>query len=307
MAYHVPVLLKESIDGLNIDPSGTYVDVTFGGGGHAWEIFQQLTTGHLIVMDQDADARRNAAKFEADLQERSFTFIESNFRFLKKYLKFHGVGEIDGLLADLGVSSHQFDSAGRGFSTRFDGPLDMRMNQRSGLSAKSWINEAEEKDLIHAFSAYGEIKNARTLAQRIVNARAAGPLDTTDQLKQIALEIAPKNRELKYLAQLYQAIRIVINEEMEALQNLLEQAAEVLRPTGRLVTIAYHSLEDRLVKNFMASGNFRGRQEKDLFGNVIRPMDAVNRKVIIPGLDEINANNRARSAKMRIGQKRDGK
>ncbi len=306
MPYHIPALLLESIDGLNIKPDGTYVDVTFGGGGHAWEIFNRLTTGHLLVFDQDADAKRNAARFEADLQGRSFTFIEANFRYLSKYLRFYGVDKVDGILADFGVSFHQFDESDRGFSTRFDGALDMRMNQSAGQSAGQLLAEIEERELVHILSAYGEIKNARTLAQRIISRRVEGRLETTEDLKSIALEVAPKGRELKYLAQLYQAIRIEVNEELQVIKELLEQVPEVLHKGGRFAGISYHSLEDRLLKNFIATGNFLGKQEKDFYGNILRPLEPVNRKPIVPKSAEIDANSRSRSAKLRIGEKKDG-
>ena len=307
MAYHIPALLQESIDGLKVQPDGLYVDVTFGGGGHAWEIFSRLTTGHLLVFDQDADAKRNAERFKADLQNRSFTFIEANFRYLEKYLRFHGIKQVDGVIADFGVSFHQFDESTRGFSTRFDAALDMRMNQNTGRTAGQLLNEIAEKDLIHILSAYGEIKNARTLAKKLIAHRSETPFDSTDQLKQLALEVAPRGREQKYLAQLYQAIRIEVNEELRVIEEFLNQLPNVLNEGGRFVGITYHSLEDRLVKNYLASGNTRGKQEKDFYGNIIRPFDPVNRKPIVPEEAEINVNNRARSAKLRIGEKRNGK
>ncbi len=306
MEYHVPALLEECMTGLNIDPEGTYVDVTFGGGGHSKAIFDQLTTGKLLVFDQDADAKTNAKPLMEDKRDRSFTFIESNFRHLKKYLRFHGVTQVDGILADLGVSFHQFDQADRGFSTRFESELDMRMDQRQRKTAIEVINESSEADLIHLFSAYGEIKNARTLASRIVQARTERKLERTEQLKEAALKVAPKGKEVKYLAQLYQAIRIEVNDEMGAVKDMLEQSVEVLKPSGRLAVISYHSLEDRLVKNFVNTGNFKGKQEKDFYGNLLRPMDPVNRKPIVPAQDEINVNNRSRSAKLRIAEKRNG-
>ena len=300
MAYHIPALLQESIDGLKVQPDGLYVDVTFGGGGHAWEIFSRLTTGHLLVFDQDADAKRNAERFKADLQNRSFTFIEANFRYLEKYLRFHGIKQVDGVIADFGVSFHQFDESTRGFSTRFDAALDMRMNQNTGRTAGQLLNEIAEKDLIHILSAYGEIKNARTLAKKLIAHRSETPFESTDQLKQLALEVAPRGREQKYLAQLYQAIRIEVNEELRVIEEFLNQLPNVLNEGGRFVGITYHSLEDRLVKNYLANGNTRGKQEKDFYGNIIRPFDPVNRKPIVPEEAEINVNNRARSAKLRI-------
>ena len=306
MEYHIPALLEECISGLNIDPAGTYVDVTFGGGGHSRALFDQLTTGKLLVFDQDADAKANAKPLIEDQRDRSFTFIESNFRYLKKFLKFHRVIKVDGVLADLGVSFHQFDEADRGFSTRFDGALDMRMDQSQSRSAIEVINETAEADLIHLLSAYGEIKNARTLASRIVQARTTEKIERTEQLKRVAMEVAPRGKELKYLAQLYQAIRIEVNDEMGAMKEMLEQATEVLKPGGRLVVISYHSLEDRLVKNFINAGNFQGKQEKDFYGNLLRPLDPVNRKPMVPTQEEINENNRSRSAKLRIAEKRNG-
>jgi len=307
MAYHIPALLQETIDGLSIQPDGIYVDVTFGGGGHAWEIFNRLTTGHLLVFDQDADAKHNAERFQTNLQGRSFTFIEANFRYLEKYLRFHGIKQVDGVIADFGVSFHQFDESSRGFSTRFDGSLDMRMNQGAGRTAAQLLNEIAEKDLIHILSAYGEIKNARTLAQKLISHRGESPFESTDQLKTVALEVAPRGREQKYLAQLYQAIRIEVNEELRVIEEFLEQLPLVLKEGGRFAGITYHSLEDRLVKNFLSSGNTRGRQEKDFYGNILRPFDPVNRKPTIPDEAEIKVNNRARSAKLRIGEKRNGK
>lgn len=301
--YHQPVLLKESIEGLEVKPNGVYVDVTFGGGGHSRKILEQLTTGTLLAFDQDEDARQNAEKLTEEFQERSFTFIESNFRHLQRYLKFHGFKEVDGILADLGVSSHQFDEGDRGFSTRFDGPLDMRMNQVQKVSAQSVVNEYAEKDLIHILSAYGEVKNARTLAAEIVNERTNEAIETSGQLKAIAERVAPKGKLMKYLAQLFQAIRIEVNDEMGALREFLEQTKEVIKPGGRLVIISYHSLEDRPVKNYLTKGNFKGSVEKDFYGNVLRPFDPVNRKLITPSEKEIENNNRARSARLRIAER----
>ncbi|MEQ9405074.1 MAG: 16S rRNA (cytosine(1402)-N(4))-methyltransferase RsmH [Cyclobacteriaceae bacterium] len=300
--YHNPVLFQESLDGLDIKPDGVYVDVTFGGGGHSQGILNQLTTGHLLVFDQDADAVKNAQGLEKG--ESSFTFIESNFRFLKKYLRFHGIKEVDGILADLGVSSHQFDEPKRGFTIRAEGELDMRMDQGAGKSAQDVLNEYAEKDLIHMFSAYGEIRNARTLATEIVSFRMNQKLKTNAELKGLALKNAPRGREMKYLAQVFQAIRIEVNDEMESLREFLTQAGEVMKADGRLVVISYHSLEDRPVKNFINKGNFKGTDEKDFYGNPIRVLDPVNRKPIVPTMAEIEKNSRARSAKLRIGRKR---
>lgn len=301
--YHNPVMLQECIEGLDIKPDGVYVDVTFGGGGHSKAILERLTTGHLIAFDQDADAEKNAQSLDLS-GKRSFTFIESNFRFLKKYLKLHGITEVDGILADLGVSSHQFDKPARGFTIRAEGVLDMRMDQAATKSAREVVNEYEEKDLIHILSAYGEIRNARTLAREIVNFRMNQPIETNEQLKAIAMKHAPKGRDLKYLAQVFQAIRIEVNEEMEVLKEFLVQAGEVLKADGRLVVMSYHSLEDRPVKNFINKGNIKGVDEKDFYGNPIRVLDPVNRKPIVPEAAEIKENSRARSAKLRIGRKR---
>ncbi|MEO9484062.1 MAG: 16S rRNA (cytosine(1402)-N(4))-methyltransferase RsmH [Ekhidna sp.] len=301
--YHNPVMLQECLGGLDIKPDGVYVDVTFGGGGHSKAILERLTTGHLIAFDQDADAEKNARTLELS-GKRSFTFIESNFRFLKKYLKLHGITEVDGILADLGVSSHQFDEPARGFTIRAEGVLDMRMDQAATKSARDVVNEYDEKDLIHIMSAYGEIRNARTLAREIVNFRMNQPIETNEQLKAIAMKNAPKGRDLKYLAQVFQAIRIEVNEELEALKEFLIQAGEVLKAEGRLVVMSYHSLEDRPVKNFINKGNIKGVDEKDFYGNPIRVLDPVNRKPIVPEAAEIKENSRARSAKLRIGRKR---
>jgi len=301
--YHQPVLLAESIEGLGVKPNGVYVDVTFGGGGHSRDILKKLTTGTLLAFDQDEDARQNADDLAGKFQERSFTFVESNFRHLKKYLKFHGISEVDGILADLGVSSHQFDVGERGFSTRFDGPLDMRMNREQVVSAQTIVNEYAEKDLIHLLSAYGEVRNARTLAAEIVMERSNEQITTSGRLMSIAERVAPKGRLMKYAAQLFQAIRIEVNDEMGALQEFLAQSREVIKPGGRLVVISYHSLEDRLAKNFIMKGNFKGTVEKDFYGNLLRPFDPVNRKLITPSEKEIDNNSRARSARLRIAER----
>lgn len=301
--YHVPVMLRECLEGLDIKPGGTYVDVTFGGGGHSKGILNQLDSGRLFAFDQDDDAKANAqALKEAEGQGRSFTFIESNFRYLSKYLKFHKAGQVDGILADLGVSSHQINEGDRGFSIRFDGDLDMRMDRNSPLTAKTIVNEYEEKDLIHILSAFGEIKNARTLASNIVNARSKS-ISRNEDLKAIALKAAPRGREMKYLAQLFQAIRIEVNDEMGTLREFLEQTSDVIKPGGKLVIMSYHSLEDRPVKNFFNTGNFKGVMEKDFYGHEIRPFKPLNKKPIIPTEEEINVNKRARSAKLRVAEK----
>lgn len=301
--YHKPVMLQQCIEGLAIRQEGIYVDVTFGGGGHSKEIIDRLKEGTLYAFDQDADARVNAEKLSDQLkQKRSFTFIESNFRYLKRYLKFHGVTQVDGILADLGVSSHQIDEASRGFSTRFDGDLDMRMDQNAEISAKKVVNEYTEPDLVHILSAYGEIKNARTLANAIIRERAT-PITRSQQLKDIASALAPRGKEAKYLAQVYQAIRIEVNDEMGALKEFLEQTTEVIKPGGRLVIMSYHSLEDRLVKNFMNTGNFKGVMEKDFYGHEIRPFKPITKKPVVADEEEIKENARARSAKLRVGER----
>ncbi|MEQ8474512.1 MAG: 16S rRNA (cytosine(1402)-N(4))-methyltransferase RsmH [Marinoscillum sp.] len=303
--YHVPVMLKECIDALGIKPNGIYVDVTFGGGGHTRAILEKLDSGMLYAFDQDADAKANAENPEiiGEQQKRSFTFVESNFRFLKRQLRFHGVKQVDGIIADLGVSSHQLDEGDRGFSTRFDGMLDMRMDRGAEVTAKHVVNEYEQNDLIHMLSAYGEIKNARTLAAAIIRARGMKKILRNEELKEIALKVAPRGKEMKYLAQLFQAIRIEVNDEMGALREFLEQTTEAIKPGGRLVVMSYHSLEDRPVKNFINSGNLKGQLEKDFYGNVIRPFEPVTRKPIVAGAEELERNNRARSAKLRIAER----
>ncbi|MFT6883282.1 MAG: 16S rRNA (cytosine1402-N4)-methyltransferase [Marinoscillum sp.] len=298
--YHTPVMLSQCIDALDIKPDGIYVDVTFGGGGHSKEILSKLDGGMLYALDQDADAKANSEMFR---EERSFTFIASNFRHLKRQLRFYGVKQVDGILADLGVSSHQIDEGSRGFSTRFDGALDMRMDQAQELSARDIINDYEVDDLIHILSAYGEIKNARTLASAIVRARGMKSLETNEELKEIALKVAPRGKGYKYLAQLFQAIRIEVNDEMGALREFLEQLPEVVKPGGRVVVMSYHSLEDRPVKNFLNTGNLKGKVEQDFFGNLIRPFEPITRKPVVADEEELERNNRARSAKLRIAQR----
>lgn len=297
--YHVPVMLQECIEALNIKPNGTYVDVTFGGGGHSREIMKHLGDGgRLLAFDQDEDAQRNK------INDERFEFIDQNFRFLKNFVRLHDAMPVDGILADLGVSSHQFDEADRGFSIRFDAELDMRMNQASELSAKEVVNTYSEADLHRIFGVYGEIKNAKTLAKTIVTARLNGPLNTIADLKNAMNGLIPRGKENKYLAQVFQALRIEVNQELEALKDFLEQSADVLAPGGRLVVMSYHSLEDRLVKNFIAKGKFSGEVEKDIYGNDNRPLDAVSRGAITATEEEIKENNRARSAKLRIAVKR---
>ncbi|PTQ95018.1 16S rRNA (cytosine1402-N4)-methyltransferase [Mucilaginibacter yixingensis] len=297
--YHVPVMLQECIEGLNIKPNGTYVDVTFGGGGHSREIMKHLgEDGRLLAFDQDADAQRNI------IADERFEFVDQNFRYLKNFCRLHNAVPVDGILADLGVSSHQFDEADRGFSIRFDAELDMRMNQASELSAKQVVNTYAEADLHRIFGIYGEIQNAKTLAKTIVTARLNAQLNTVADLKNAIQSLIPRGKENKYLAQVFQALRIEVNQELEALKDFLTQAAEVLAPGGRLVVMSYHSLEDRLVKNFIAKGKFSGEVEKDLFGNDQKPLDAVSRGAITASEEEIKVNNRARSAKLRIAVKK---
>lgn len=298
--YHLPVMLRECIDGLGIKSDGVYVDVTFGGGGHSQEILKYLDeNGRLFGFDQDDDVRANAEKIES----RSFTFVQANFRYLKKYLRLHGVRQVDGILADLGVSSHQINTPERGFSTRFDGPLDMRMNTSQEVSAREVINEYEEKALHKILGQYGEVKNARTLAAEIVKARSVKPMETIADFLDAIRKLAPRGRENKYFAQVFQAIRIEVNEELKALEEFLEQSAEVLKENGKLVVMSYHSLEDRMVKNYINKGKFFGEVEKDLYGNQIKPLQSVTRKPIVASDEEINENNRARSAKLRIAEK----
>ncbi|WBO85270.1 16S rRNA (cytosine(1402)-N(4))-methyltransferase RsmH [Hymenobacter yonginensis] len=299
-AYHRPVMLRECLEALELRSEGRYVDVTFGGGGHSARILEHLSgAGHLYSFDQDADAEREAAK----LARPQFTFIRSNFRDLHQELQRHGALPVDGLLADLGVSSHQFDTPERGFSTRFDGPLDMRMNAEDGPTAADIINEYPEADLHRIFGMYGEVTNARTLAQTVASARRGQTISTIAGLKKAIASCTPRGKENKYLAQVFQALRIEANDEMKALQEMLEQTAQVLRPGGRLVVMSYHSLEDRLVKNFLAKGKFFGEAEKDLFGNTNTPFEVLTRKPIEASEQEVATNSRARSAKLRIGIK----
>jgi len=296
--YHVPVMLQECIDALAIQPDGVYVDVTFGGGGHSREILKHLgPNGRLIAFDQDPDAAKNA------IDDPRFTLVHQNFKFLKNNLRLLGLKEADGVLGDLGVSSHQFDSANRGFSIRFEADLDMRMDQVADLDAKRVLNTYAEEDLHRIFGMYGEIQNARSLAKTIVTARLTGEIATVSGLKDVIKRLVPKGKEHKYHAQVFQALRIEVNQELEALQSFLEQTVSVLKPTGRLVIMSYHSLEDRLVKNFMQKGKFRGEVEKDFFGNEIKPFKTVSRKAITAGADELAKNNRSRSAKLRVAER----
>jgi len=297
--YHTPVMLQECIEGLNIRPGGTYVDVTFGGGGHSREILKHLgKDGQLLAFDQDTDAQQNL------IADDRFTFIDQNFRYLKNFVRLHDALPVNGILADLGVSSYQFDQAERGFSIRFDAGLDMRMNQSSDLSAKEVVNNYSEAELHRIFGIYGEIQNAKSLANTIVTARLNAPIITVADLKNTISARIPKGKENKYLAQVFQALRIEVNQELEALKDFLIQSAEVLVSGGRLVVMSYHSLEDRLVKNFIAKGKFSGEVEKDFYGNDQKPFDAVSRGAITASANEIEENNRARSAKLRIAVKK---
>lgn len=297
MEYHNPVLLGPTVDGLNIRPDGVYVDVTFGGGGHSREILRRLgPNGKLYAFDQDKDAQANVP------DDDRFTLIPENFRFLKRFLRFHGVRKVDGILADLGVSSHQFDVPERGFSTRFEGELDMRMNQSESLDAFQVVNTYEEVDLRKVFSVYGEIKNAAQMARLICEARMNRPVRNTTQLKEALSRVLPPHKSNKILAQVYQAIRIEVNREMEVLEEFLNQSLEVLDSGGRLSVISYHSLEDRMVKRFIRNGMIEGEPERDMFGRFEVPMKAIG-KLIVPDEAEIQENNRARSAKLRIAEK----
>jgi len=297
MMYHNPVLLEEALDGLDIKKDGVYVDVTFGGGGHSREILKQLgPKGKLIAFDQDKDALSNT------IQDSRFLLINENFRYMKRFLKFHGYNTVDGILADFGVSSHQFDAPERGFSIRFDAPLDMRMNQDNALSAKSLINSYEEEDLRRIFWDFGELRMAPVLARTIVGARQDRPIETTFQLKSVVAKHLPRKKQSKILAQIYQAVRIEVNNELEALKAFLVDAEGVLKPQGRLSVISYHSLEDRLVKRYMRNGLFEGEPKRDIFGNFQVPFKKIG-KLIVPTEREINKNNRARSAKLRIAEK----
>lgn len=297
MEYHNPVLLKETVDGLNIKPNGIYVDVTFGGGGHSREIISRLgENGKLFAFDQDEDALQNA------IDDERFVLINENFRNIKRFLRFYGIKQVDGILADLGVSSHQFDVAERGFSTRFDAELDMRMNRKGDLSAYHVVNEYEEQDLKRVFVQYGELKNGGAMANVIVAARKDKQIRNTDQLKQVLAKFLPAHKSNKILAQIYQAIRIEVNQEIEVLKEFLEQSLEILNPGGRLSVISYHSLEDRLVKRYMRNGMFEGEPERDMFGRFEVPFKNIE-KLIVPKEEEIAVNNRARSAKLRVAEK----
>lgn len=298
MEYHNPVLLKESVDGLDIKTDGIYVDVTFGGGGHSREILSRLgPKGRLYAFDQDEDAIANS------IDDDRFVLINENFRFIKRFLRFHNVNSVDGILGDLGVSSHQFDVAERGFSTRFEGELDMRMSQKQDLNAYKVVNEYDEENLRRVFLNYGELKNAPVIARVIIEAREYNPIKNTEQLKVVLGRFLQAHKSHKILAQMYQAIRIEVNQEMEVLKEFLEQSLEILKPGGRLSIISYHSLEDRLVKRIMKNGMFEGEPERDFFGNFSVPFKTIG-KLIVPDFQEIKSNNRARSAKLRIAEKK---
>jgi len=298
MEYHNPVLLKECIEGLNINPAGIYVDVTFGGGGHSREILKHLTTGKLYAFDQDDDAVKNK------IDDERFVLIKQNFRYLKNFLKMYNALPVDGLLADLGVSSHQFDEAERGFSIRFNAKLDMRMDQNAKQTAADVLNTYSEEELKRIFKLYGEVDNAGYLASIIFHNRKDKHIDTVNDLKVMITKCVKKGRENQYYAQVFQALRIEVNKELEVLQELLTQSLEVLKPGGRLVVISYHSLEDRLVKNIMRSGKFEGEVEKDFFGNQLTPFKQITKKPIVPSAEENEINSRARSAKLRIAEKK---
>lgn len=316
--YHVPVLLKESVNGLHIKPNGIYVDVTFGGGGHSREILSRLgADGHLFSFDQDADAENNIFEDSGDAKDCSneqkgkrfvddsrFTFVRSNFRFLKNWMQYYGIEQIDGLLGDLGVSSHHFDDESRGFSFRFDAPLDMRMNKRAGKTAADIVNEYDEEQLANLFYIYGELKNSRRIASTLTNARRQKPIATTSDFISAVEPLFKREREKKDMAKLFQALRIEVNHEMTALKEMLMAATDVMRPGGRLSIITYHSLEDRIVKNIMKTGNIEGKVEQDFFGHIDSPYKLINNKVIVPSDEEQSQNPRSRSAKLRIAERK---
>ena len=298
--YHNPVMLAECLEGLQIKPNGVYVDLTFGGGGHSRSILEQLgENGKLYAFDQDEDAAKQASQID----NPNFQFIEANFRFCRRYLRLHGVKEVNGILADLGVSSYQFDTPERGFSTRFNALLDMRMNQQGDVTAKAILEHYKEEDLHRIFGMYGEVTNAKTLANAIIRNRVQQPIQYIDQLKGICVQYAPRGKHNQYLAQVFQALRIEVNDEMKALEETLLQMPELIKPEGRLVVMTYHSLEDRLVKNFIQKGKFHGELEKDLYGNTSTPFLSLIRKPMTASEAELNANSRARSAKLRIAKR----
>ena len=296
--YHIPVMLNECMEGLNILPEGTYADVTFGGGGHSRAIMERLKTGHLYAFDQDEDAAGNI------IDDERFTFIPQNFKYFKNFIQLYHGGQIDGVIADLGVSSHQFDTPEKGFSTRFDGPLDMRMSQMTPNDAAAVVNTYDHADLTRILRLYGEMQQPQLIASDIVMARESEPIETTEQLKAAVQRRLPRGKENKVLAQLFQALRIEVNQELEALTAFLSQCPDVLKPGGRLVVMSYHSLEDRLVKNFMKTGNAEGKEEKDFFGNLLTPYHIITRKPIVPSDEEMERNSRARSAKLRIAERK---
>ena len=296
--YHNPVMLDECLKGLNINTEGAYADVTFGGGGHSRAILDRLTTGHLYAFDQDEDAAKNA------FDDPRFTFIPQNFKYFKNFIQLYHGGQLDGVIADLGVSSHQFDTPEKGFSTRFDGQLDMRMSQSAPNDAATVVNTYDLDDLTRILSQYGEVQQARFIASDIVMARDNEPIETTAQLKEAVQRRLPKGRENKVLAQIFQALRIEVNQEMDALEAFLTQCPDVLKSSGRIVVMSYHSLEDRLVKNFFKTGNAEGKEEKDFFGNLLTPYKLITRKPIVPSDEEVERNSRARSAKLRIAERR---
>ncbi|MCQ2276512.1 MAG: 16S rRNA (cytosine(1402)-N(4))-methyltransferase RsmH [Bacteroidales bacterium] len=297
MSYHNPVLLHPSVDNLVTNPSGTYVDVTFGGGGHSRAILEKISDGRLIAFDQDEDSQANL------IDDARFQFVPSNFKNLTRFLQYHKAYPCDGILADLGISSHQIDTADRGFSYSKDGALDMRMNAQTGISAKEVVNEYDEQQLSRIFYSYGELHEGRQLARQIARVRAEHPLETTLQLAEALKPCLPKGKENKFLSKIFQALRIEVNHEMEVLESFLTQTVDALKPGGRLVIISYHSLEDRMVKNFMRSGNLSGEVEKDFFGNPLTPFKLITRKAMAPDEDEIMSNPRARSAKLRVAEK----
>lgn len=296
--YHVPVMLKESVEGLNINPDGIYVDVTFGGGGHSRYILEHLKGGKLIAFDQDLEAQNNIPAHP------NLIFVHGNFRFLRNFVRHAGYEQVDGILADLGVSSHHFDDEQRGFSFRFEGPLDMRMNTLSKLDAAHVVNTYDPVRLMELLRIYGEVDNPKVLVRAITKKRDEKPIETVQELVEALQPHIPANAQHKFLAKVFQALRIEVNREMEALKQMLEQSLKVLKPGGRLSVITYHSLEDRMVKNFMKSGNFEGKQEKDFYGNIITPFNIVNKKAISPTEKELEVNNRSRSAKLRIAEKK---
>jgi 16S rRNA (cytosine1402-N4)-methyltransferase len=297
MAYHIPALLRESIEGLNIRPGGIYVDVTYGGGGHSKEILKNLTSGRLVAFDQDEDAERNA------IDDSRFLFLNQNFRFLKNNLHFNGINAIDGLIADLGVSFHQFDEPERGFTFRQDAPLDMRMNKSSKITAATLLNDLGESELADILYQFGELTNSRKIAKELVAARNRKPLKSVNDMIEAVGKLAPFRQEHKFFAKVFQSLRIAVNHEIDYLEEMLVQALDMLKPDGRLVVITYHSLEDRVVKNFMKTGNFEGTEKKDFYGNTETPFRMITKKGITPGDEEIANNNRARSARLRIAEK----